>query len=126
MLRKTQDVKNLSTKLTLDKINKHFTAQRSMLSMSKPVLSIEVEGRESILKLKKSQDAEPAVKIALKVRDRPELTGIQCSFQREDLEVLKEIRESVSVVLPSAVRLQARCQTIGADSLVVDAGESTK
>lgn len=71
--------------------------------MSKPLLSVELEGQESILNLRKSPDAKPVVKIVLKNRDRPDLKGLQCSFQREDLEIFKEIKGSVNLVLQRIV-----------------------
>jgi hypothetical protein len=67
--------------------------------MAKALLTIEVIGKDSFLKLRKTQDDDPVIKIGLLKRRRPELSGLECNLKEQDLSNFKGIKEGLLLVL---------------------------
>jgi hypothetical protein len=75
--------------------------------MSTHLLSVELEGKKSFLRLRKSPGDKLLIEIELnnlENRDKPELQKLQCNFDGNDLENFKKIKGlSVDVVLQRIV-----------------------
>ncbi len=64
--------------------------------MTQPILSVELEGQKSILRLRKSSGTRSVVE---KVLNQRSSTGLECELSRNDLDKFKEAVGSMSVVL---------------------------
>jgi hypothetical protein len=64
--------------------------------VTQPILSVELEGQKSILRLRKSPGTSFVVEKALNQRSKP---GLESDLSRNDLDRFKETVGSVSVVL---------------------------
>lgn len=64
--------------------------------MTEPTLSVELEGQQALLRLRKSDDASCVVEKALNQRSRP---GLVSDLSRDDLNCLKQTVGPVNVIL---------------------------
>jgi hypothetical protein len=67
-----------------------------VLEVTQPILSVDLEGQKSILRLRKSSETSFVIEKALNERIKP---GLKSDLSRNDLDRLKETVGSVSVVL---------------------------